>query len=163
MPIADAMGFNASMDRYFLTWTTYGTWLHGDARGWADRKDGYHRGKHAEDPLLTERRRRQLKHAPTVLTTDMRGAVDAAIRSVCDYRGWTLRELNVRTNHVHVVVLADKPIDHVLRDFKAYATRALRAERLIGPKTNVWTDGGDKVVIPQGQSLGPVCAYVRDQ
>jgi hypothetical protein len=19
---------------YFITWTTYGTWLHGDARGW---------------------------------------------------------------------------------------------------------------------------------
>ena len=26
---------------YFITWTTYGTWLPGDARGWRKRQAGY--------------------------------------------------------------------------------------------------------------------------
>ena len=26
---------------YFLTWTTYGTWLPGDERGWVKRKRGF--------------------------------------------------------------------------------------------------------------------------
>jgi REP element-mobilizing transposase RayT len=151
------------MGRYFLTWTTYGTWLHGDVRGWADRKEGYRHGLKADDPLLQERRRRQLKHTPVILTSEMRQCVDAAIRGVCDYRNWTLREMSVRTNHVHVVVLADKPIDQVLRDFKAYSTRALRRAGMIGPDTNVWTDGGDKVLLPEGQAVADCCEYVRNQ
>lgn len=33
---------------YFITWTTYGTWLPGDPRGWVE----YHHGHQLPDPIL---------------------------------------------------------------------------------------------------------------
>ncbi|MCB9896353.1 MAG: transposase [Planctomycetes bacterium] len=145
---------------YFLTWTTYGTWLHGDARGWNDRKDDFYPGKHKPDPLLEERRRKQLKHPPTTFTPDMRAAVGAAIREVCEYRGWQLHALNVRTNHVHVVLTADKTIDEVLRDFKAYGTRRLRRDGLLPLDREVWTEGGDKAFLQSSADIDECSHYV---
>ena len=150
------------MSRYFLTWTTYGTWLHGDARGWAD-KEGYHKGKQADDPLLKQRRERQFKHPPITFTPEMRACVDAAIHGVCEHRSWTLRELNVRTNHVHAVVIADGTADVVLRDFKAYATRALRKAGLFGADKEIWTESGDKVLLRGDDAVEQCCEYVRNQ
>lgn len=145
---------------YFITWTTYGTWLHGDARGWRDRKDDFYPGKHKADPLLEQRRRRQLKHAPIRLTPEMRVAVDAAIREVCEFRGWQLHALNVRSNHVHVVVTADKPVDGVLRDFKAYGTRRLRRNGLLPADHEVWTEGGHKVFLHAWGDIEQCSHYV---
>jgi hypothetical protein len=34
IPMADPLA-------YFLTWTTYGTWLPGDERGWCKRTKGF--------------------------------------------------------------------------------------------------------------------------
>ncbi|MCA8913231.1 MAG: transposase [Planctomycetes bacterium] len=89
---------------YLLTWSTYGTWLHGDKRGWRDRKDDYHVLKHKHDPLLEERRRKQLKHDAVLLSPAMREIVEEVVREVCEYRKWRLLAVNVRSNHVHVVV-----------------------------------------------------------
>lgn len=145
---------------WFLTWTTYGTWLHGDARGWRDRKDDYYPGKHKTDPLLEARRRKQLKHAPITLTDAMRTAVEFAIREVCDYRGWHLSAINVRTNHVHCVVIAAKAAEDVLRDFKAYATRRLRRDGLIAAGMEIWTEGGDKDLLTSEGAVAAVVEYV---
>jgi REP element-mobilizing transposase RayT len=150
------------MSRYFITWTTYGTWLHGDARGWAD-KEGYHKGKQADDALLRQRRERQLKHPPITITPKMRVCVETAIREVCEHRGWKLHELNARTNHVHAVVAADATADKVLGDFKAYATRALRKAKLLASDKEVWTEGGDKVFLRGDDAVERCCEYVRNQ
>lgn len=144
---------------WFLTWTTYGTWLHGDARGWHDRKVDFYPGKYKADPQLEERRRRQLKHAPVTFTTEMRQAVEAAIREVCAHRGWNLEAINVRTNHVHVVVIAQRSADDVLRDFKAYATRRLRKEGLLAERMEVWTEGGDKKRLATDEAISECCNY----
>ncbi len=43
----------------------------------------------------------------------------------CKYRGWGLLAAHVRTNHVHAVVATGADRHAVLRDLKAYASRAL--------------------------------------
>ena len=87
---------------YFITWTTYGTWLHGDERGSFARGKGYEpaseRRRLAAEALMTD--------DPVRLTPDQRAAVEAAIIDHCTSQGWDLHACNVRTNHVHVVVSA---------------------------------------------------------
>src|SRR5205807_338459 len=72
-----------------------------------------------------------------------RATVERAIREVCRVRGFRILAINVRTNHVHIVVVAaiSKP-EIVMNAFKAYATRALRAADLLGADEPVWSRGG---------------------
>lgn len=119
---------------WHLYYTTYGTWLHGDDRGSTDY-DGYV----PPDPMLESSRANTLKQKPFMLTDKMRDAVDAAIREVCEYRNWKLHALNVRTNHIHVIIGLADDRHAVIRDLKAYSTRRLRKEGLIGKDREVWT------------------------
>lgn len=149
----------AQAQTWFLTWTSYGTWLHGDTRGWHDRKTDFYPGKYKADPMLEERRRRQLKHPPVVFTPEMRQAVEAAIHEVCTHRGWKLEAINVRTTHVHAVVVAQRTADDVLRDFKAYATRRLRKDGLLSASMEVWTEGGNKRHLASDEAVAECCNY----
>jgi hypothetical protein len=89
---------------YLLTWTTYGTWLHGDQRTSASRKQSR---VLKPDPVLEAQMRRRMKHPPLTLDAKMRRVVRETIEEHSEYRGWTLMKLNVRTNHIHLVVTPD--------------------------------------------------------
>ena len=88
---------------YFLTWTTYGTWLPGDDRGW-NRKDEPE--VQPPNPFLVEIAASRMKETEFRLSTSDRDTVEATIRKHCEIREWPLHAVNVRTNHVHVVVTA---------------------------------------------------------
>lgn len=143
---------------WHIYFTTYGTWLHGDERGSRNRD-----GSIPPDPLLLQRRKNQLTQAPAILTPVMRTAVDAAIREVCVHRGWKLSALNVRSNHVHIVVAAQDDWSKMLHDFKAYATRRLRAERLIAPKYKVWTAKGGHKRLENSKAVSLAVDYVLNR
>ncbi|MBI2767326.1 MAG: transposase [Chloroflexi bacterium] len=64
------------------------------------------------------------------------------ILEVCETRGWNLFAINVRTNHVHVVVTATAPPERVLNDFKAWCTRRLRECGLASPGVHIWSRHG---------------------
>jgi REP element-mobilizing transposase RayT len=57
--------------------------------------------------------------------------VEQAVREVCTNRGYWLRAINVRTNHVHTVVSAAIKPEPILQAFQAYATRELRRAGLL--------------------------------
>ncbi len=57
---------------YFITWTTYGTWLPGDARGWRHK----HRGPQISKPLLERWSRAQMKGEVVLLRPADRCAVE---------------------------------------------------------------------------------------
>jgi REP element-mobilizing transposase RayT len=145
---------------YFLTWTTYGTWLRGDARGWAEiGEDGVTR--YAEpDPERVAADRGRLKHEPIVLSPDMRQVIDQAIRDGCDHRGWRLHAVNVRSNHVHAVVSANREIDRVLADLKAWGTRRLREQGFVAAEARIWTRHGSTRFLNSPASLAAAMDYV---
>lgn len=144
---------------YFLTWTTYGTWLRGDERGWAERV-GRKTRYASPDPSRVAADRGRLKHDPIVLTPEMRLVVDRAIRDGCAHRGWRLHALNARTNHVHAVVAASTSIDRALVDLKAWGTRRLRERGMVGAETRVWTRHGSTRFIDSQASLDAAIDYV---
>ena len=143
---------------YFLTWTTYGTWLPGDTRGW--RKKGA--GPQVPRPLLERWCCQQMTGDTVLLALNDRDTVERACQEHCDVRGWTLLAASARTNHVHVVVLADAPPKKVRDQLKANCTRCLRsqAEPLSVEKT--WTKGGDIEVLDLDDQLQAAVHYVTE-
>ena len=64
------------------------------------------------------------------------------MRGVCQYRGWELHALNVRRDHVHVVVGADCRPELVMTSFKSWSTRRLREAGLAAADGRVWSRHG---------------------
>ena len=95
---------------YLITIRTYGTWLHGDERGSVDRhgRNLYGTPRLAVNPELERIMREEMKRAPFTLNAAQRIAVHREIEDVCDRRSYYLRALNVRTNHLHSVVSAQR-------------------------------------------------------
>lgn len=128
---------------YFMTFTTYGTRLHGDPRGSVDAEhNGFGDLGVEPNPVRLQWERRRQKGESVVLTPEARRIVGDAICEVCRVRAWTLVALNVRTNHVHLVVSAAAPPRLMMTSFKAWATRALRQARLADGSRRLWTESG---------------------
>lgn len=144
----------------FLTWTTYGTWLPGDARGSIARGSAGRAGIVGASPALERANQASLKHEPTTLDPRQREVVGESIRAVCDHRGWTLHAANVRSNHVHVVVSKTKPPDAGLADLKAWCARALRSHGLVDPDLCIWTKHGSTRHLHTHASLAAAVDYV---
>ncbi len=143
---------------FFITWTTYGTWLPGDARGW--RKLGA--GNQLPRPRLEAWCANNLNSEPVFLRPVDRETVDAAIREHCKIRGWVITAVNARTKHVHVVVQAYAKPEKVRDQLKANCTRRLRIQTdpLICEPT--WTRGGDCEVLEDEGALGAATRYVLE-
>ncbi|MFN6963590.1 MAG: hypothetical protein ACK4S4_07470 [Pyrinomonadaceae bacterium] len=129
---------------YLITFRTFGTWLHGDDRYSVDRhgKTIYGAPKIAPNERLTAIMSEKQRSDDFRLDGRQRAVVESAIRAVCEVRVYALPALNVRTNHVHSVVSAQKRPELVMNSFKANATRELRAAGLISPDQLVWSRGG---------------------
>lgn len=105
-----------------------------------------------------------MKHAPVLITAKMRRVIRLAIGEVCDTRGWLLHALNIRTNHVHAVAsFRSAKAMKGMGDFKAYSTRDLRATKLIGGETKMWTAGGSARPIFDDDGLWRAVDYVENE
>jgi REP element-mobilizing transposase RayT len=146
---------------YLITFRTYGTWLHGDVRGSVDKAHNKFGGERAESSVLREQQSAiKLKGEPVVLNAIQSRLIEATIREVCVFRGWKLYAINVRTNHIHVVVYARVAADRVLNVFKAYATRRLRENGAWLEKHSPWVDKGSKRNLWNADHLFHACEYV---
>ncbi len=88
---------------YFLTWTTYGTWLPGDDRGW--RRKGEPEVQ-PPNPLMVEMARSPMKEKEFTLSHEHRRLVERTIRRHGELRRWAPHAVNARTSQIHVVVTA---------------------------------------------------------
>ncbi|MGD9693329.1 MAG: transposase [Phycisphaerales bacterium] len=151
------------MDRaYLITFHTYGTWLHGVEKGWVEpgmNVVGMEFGRKDEGRL--RRDTEGLRHGGVVLGEEERRVVEGEIRRTCELRGWRLHAINVRTNHVHVVVTAKEEPEHVMTSFKAWATKALRARGLVGEGTKVWSRHGSTRWLHKETTIVSACDYVN--
>jgi len=149
---------------YLLTWTTYGSWLPGDERGWVDRHNAsYGMEYHKPSPPVRRAAMQRMKSSPLTLTQQARDIVRAAIEEVCRCRDWQLVAMNCRSNHVHVLVRTDgTPAHCVMNQFKAYASRSLRRNKLV-EQDRIWTRGGSTRHINTEASLLSAEQYVKFQ
>jgi REP element-mobilizing transposase RayT len=146
---------------YFLTWTCYGTWLHGDEHGSVDRQHNK-----PGQPFVRPSGARQMAdvsrmHAPAyLLDPPRREIVLASIRQSCTFRDWDLLAAHVRSNHIHVVVTAAIPPERILSDLKAYASRRLTSEGFDDPSRKRWTRHGSTRYLWTDEAVVDAIEYV---
>jgi REP element-mobilizing transposase RayT len=128
---------------YFITFTTYGTWLHGDSPGSVDRDHNIPGTPFlSPDPERLAANRARMTQEPYLLDEPRRTMVRDAIVEACQYRGWQIHALHVRTNHVHLVVTADREPEFVMKTCKSRASRWLNDAGFEHPDRKRWTEHG---------------------
>lgn len=149
---------------YFITFTTYGTWLHGRDPGSVDRKHNLPGTPFLPaDPEREAGQREALRQDPYFLDAPRRPIVLRTIREVADHRGWKLWAVHVRTNHVHIVVTVGARPEKVMSDFKAWASRRLREAFAEPADRDRWTQHGSTRYLNTEASLIEAIVYVLDE
>lgn len=164
MPKRDYIDFQSRSQplAYLITFRCYGTWLHGDERGSIDRRhyDRYGTPEMPPNKKILGDERRELRTLPVSLDKRRRNVVKAAIEEVCENRNYSLYAVNVRTNHVHVVVGASQKPEAVMNGFKSYATRKLRKARLVTEDAKPWSRHGSTRYLWTDPQLTEAIEYV---
>ena len=147
---------------YLLTWRTYGTWLHGDDRESVQRGRDPRFGTVKIDPSipLVEHMASEQPQPAVILNPTQRRVVEEAIRETCDFRGYSLRAANIRSNHGHAVTSALVKPEKIVNAFKTNATRRMRAEGLIGPDERVWSRGASTRYLWKPKHVEAAVEYV---
>lgn len=139
---------------FMATWTTYGTWLQGDKRGYV--KNGVTLEENAD---LEKSNRELLKHNKIKITKGLRKIVRGVILKEAEEIGQKVRAIAVCSNHVHIVVESiGKSCGYSVGRFKKAATKALRG---FGFSNLVWTKGFDKRYCYNHHELETKIKYVQ--
>jgi REP element-mobilizing transposase RayT len=170
------MGMIHQIDRsWFLTWTTYGTWLPGDARGSVSdvRNDlGMKVRQNAPGERSSEYRPSLANYARDRMNEDAVWLDRSHAEQLFDqfvetaaFRKWTLFAVAIMANHIHVVmgVLDDPAPDDLKKDIKAYASRRLNRQFGPRPHRTWWTEGGSARKLDDEASIREAVRYVRGQ
>jgi REP element-mobilizing transposase RayT len=142
---------------YLLTWTTYGTWLQGNKRGYV--KDGVVvLGKNTP---LANSNIEELKKDQITLTPDQRKIIANAIHAKANEIGQKICAISVCSNHVHIVAdYTTQDLGLIVRYYKMAGQTAMRNAGLAG---RLWTKGFDKRFCFDEQSLRKRIDYVNSQ
>lgn len=110
---------------YMVTWTTYGSWLPGDKRGYVEN------GRVLEgNKQIRKACEKLLKHPTVKLNRLEKEIVKAAILKEAERIGQKIEALAVCTNHIHIAARpGGKSIERTVCMYKSAATRALRSLR----------------------------------
>ena len=161
------------MDRHWLiTWTCYGTWLPGSARGFVGNvrdKDGTQVSHNlpgtefdADMPRLEAYVRGHMAGSSVELNSMDADALIAQYQETARIRHWTLQAASVMYNHTHLVVSVpgDPDPQAIMEMLKSWATRALKRHRSLPPNGTFWTAKGSKRKLPDDEALLAGVVYV---
>jgi len=140
---------------YMLTWTTYGSWLPGDERGYV--KDGQILSANPE--VLQASKNRQ--KSPTItLNKQERKLVQQIILAEAERIGHEILALAVSNYHVHLVSRPhSESVEDAVGRYKSITTRALWGH---GRQGRIWTKGYDKRFCFSQKELAARIKYVKN-
>jgi hypothetical protein len=149
---------------YLITWTTYGTWLSGDRRGWIKAGQS---GVQVPNWRLEDEMRERMVGGAVILDPAQRDIVEHTIAAHCRIRRWHVHAVNARTNHVHSVVAADSDPNEIMEQLKAWCSRKLSdasgltdVVAIKAGRRRWFTEGGDKDSIHDELHLQNAIRYV---
>jgi REP element-mobilizing transposase RayT len=148
---------------YLITFTTYGTWLHGGGKASVSEEHNRFGEEFVPcNPGLNTKEQSLLKHPPVKLNAPHRNAVLQAVLEVCDFRGWLAHAVHIRSNHIHIVVSGREKPEKMMRDFKIYATKAIKKDDDKMPAKKYWTHHGSTRYIWTKEKLRAAIEYVKN-
>lgn len=142
---------------YFITFSTYGSRLHGNERESVIVKEDVPRIIGRND-ALKHYEEKAMKYPEVVLDEAQRQIVLDTILKHCQIKNWHPYAVHVRSTHTHVIVNSKEKPDKVMYDFKAWATRKLRESGNHFDK--VWTRQGSTKYIFKYDKLKEKVHYV---
>ena len=147
---------------FLITFRSHGTWLHGDERGSVNRfRNQYKTRRLPPEKNWVETNTQRLKGEVVILDAAQRSYVEEAVRETCQIRHWNLEAINIRTNHVHMVVsIGGKKPETALNAFKANATRKMREAGCWQSERSPWADKGSKRYLWNERSVAQAIEYV---
>jgi REP element-mobilizing transposase RayT len=149
---------------YLITFSTYGSHLHGDERGSVDRNHNVV-GAPLLEPSITWRNaeRQSMEQAPYVLDESRRSIVLQAVVETCLHRDWGILAVHVRTTHIHVVVQTDATPDFAAITFKRFASRALNHVAIDPPNRKRWSRGESTRTLASRSAVERAIRYVIEE
>jgi REP element-mobilizing transposase RayT len=140
---------------YHITWTTYGTWLQGDSRGYVKNGETLPANK-----ALYESNQNQQIQDTVKLPWHQQEIVRLAIIKQAEMLNQQIYALTVKSTHVHLVVeCTPEPIAKIVAYYKNAARQALKTA---GREGKVWTAGYDKRFCFDTEALERVVRYVQN-
>jgi REP element-mobilizing transposase RayT len=142
------------MSGYMIVWTTYGTRLQGNERGYV--KDRRYMGAHSRlrGATVSGQKDRAVR-----FNRQEREIVRKAIRREAGILGQKIHSMAVCSSHVYMVVnCIDGAIGDIIGCYKKAAIEALKANGFVG---KVWTKGYDKKYCFDEESLRDRIDYVQ--
>jgi REP element-mobilizing transposase RayT len=141
---------------YMITWTTYGTWLQGDERGYV--KNG--RILPGDETLKQANEQLQVQDK-VVLSKAQQQVVRQAIIKEAQSQNQRILAMSVNATHVHIVAEYNpQPIDNIVGYYKKTARLALKDT---GHEGKTWTKGYDKRFCFDQETLQHRIKYVQNQ
>jgi REP element-mobilizing transposase RayT len=140
---------------YMITWTTYGSWVQGDKRGFVKR------GKILDGNAGLERANKSIqKYEKVKLTHGQRKVVEECILKSAHEIGQKVCAIAVCSNHVHVVAeCCKKSIEAAASLYKTKSMAAVCRQYAI--KQRIWSTGFDKRFCFSREDLDHKIAYVN--
>lgn len=146
---------------YFITFSCYGTHLHGHEAESVDRSHN----KYGFPHLQPDEKRRQLaeknmdQEIYILDTTHARIVLDSIIKT-STHRQWNLIAAHVRSTHVHVVIQALDNPEKIMNALKSYASRALNKAGYENSEQKRWTRHGSTRYVWKVEELANAIQYV---
>ncbi len=149
---------------WLLTWTTKGTWLPGDKRGWVKGDRDNQSGLFHEFPSegLRVWSLQQMTGKPVWLNKEQAGQVLASFLETANIQAWWIGAIAVMANHVHLVVTVggDPEPGLLIRRFKNFCSRSLN---IYWGKQDWWTASGSNRQLSDQNAINAAMQYVIEQ
>ncbi len=157
----------------FITWTTYGTWLPGDPRGYVSntlREDGTFEPKRNQrgtpysrgDARTLASAQRLQKHNTVWLNYGQAATTAEALVKAAAQRHWFIIRAAIMASHIHTLTTRC-PDDGsaILRIFKGVTSAELSNKA--GRPGRWWTHGGSDRYLQDQRAIDAVEHYIRQQ
>jgi len=147
---------------YLITIRTFGTWLPGDERGSITRNQTniYGMPRNEQNKALEGWIKEEMKFPPKIFSDRERNVVESSIVEICERKAYLLRAMNVRTNHAHVVLSAQKMPERIIIELKANATKMLRESGLAYESERIWSRGKSRRYLWKPRNVDAAISYV---
>ncbi len=151
---------------FFITFTTYRSWLHGTGKGEGSVDRGHNQfgGDFVvADPDRLDDARDAMAEPPYRLDAARRAVVRDAVVALSREKRWRLSAVHVRSNHVHVVVSADRDPGRLMSDIKGRASRELTRAGFESADRNRWTRHGSTLHLFTPSEVRRKVTYTLDE
>ena len=160
---------------WFLTWTTYGTFLPGDKRGatgilhdpsGAIIEHNQPGQEHIpESHSLAQWSKLQMRGDAIRLNREQARVLLNQFHCTASFRKWRLLAVAIMDNHIHlgVNVHSDPEPETILHSFKSYGTRALNIQWDKPDSDTWWTQSGSKRKLDSDASVLRAIRYTINQ